>query len=175
MPDSTLQEAIKEAYATAPADKVILYTLELRHPAFTEPIRVVRNHVAFDATLEIDAPVDPGALVTFQAFAFSLQLPEVSMGGNPEIVIDIDNVSREIVANIEKAVVTPYMIEVTFRVYLMDDPSGPQNNPPMHMVVRSISADVFKVTARAGFGDLSRMAYPKLVYTLERFPALARS
>ncbi len=49
MPDPALEQAIREAYASAPSDTVILHTLELRHPAFVdddgEPtaVRVVRN------------------------------------------------------------------------------------------------------------------------------------
>ena len=49
MPDPALEQTIREAYASAPSDAVILHTLELRHPAFMddegEPtaIRVVRN------------------------------------------------------------------------------------------------------------------------------------
>ena len=49
MPDPALEQTIREAYASAPSDTVILHTLELRHPAFMddegEPtaIRVVRN------------------------------------------------------------------------------------------------------------------------------------
>ena len=34
MPDVTLSEALREAYASAPSDVVILHTLELRHPDF---------------------------------------------------------------------------------------------------------------------------------------------
>ena len=34
MPDPSLSAAIKEAYASAPTDTVILHTLELRHPDF---------------------------------------------------------------------------------------------------------------------------------------------
>ena len=50
MPDPTLSQAIREAYAAAPSDVVILHTLELRHPAFVNDdesptaIRVVRDH-----------------------------------------------------------------------------------------------------------------------------------
>jgi hypothetical protein len=49
MPDPALSEAIREAYASAPADTVILHTLEIWHPSFVEngapkPIRVVRNY-----------------------------------------------------------------------------------------------------------------------------------
>ena len=49
MPDPALEQAIREAYASAPSDTVILHTLELRHPAFVDDdgdptaIRVVRN------------------------------------------------------------------------------------------------------------------------------------
>jgi hypothetical protein len=48
MPDPALSAAIREAYASAPADVVVLHTLEIWHPAFVEdgvarPIRVVRN------------------------------------------------------------------------------------------------------------------------------------
>jgi len=49
MPDPALEQAIREAYAAAPSDTVILHTLELRHPAFVDDagdasaIRVVRN------------------------------------------------------------------------------------------------------------------------------------
>ncbi len=49
MPDPALEQALREAYASAPSDTVILHTLELRHPAFVDDdgnptaIRVVRN------------------------------------------------------------------------------------------------------------------------------------
>ncbi len=54
MPDPALEQAIREAYASAPADTVILHTLELRHPAFVDDdgnasaIRVVRNFADAD-------------------------------------------------------------------------------------------------------------------------------
>ena len=36
MPNTALSEAIKEAYASAPSEQIILHTLELRHPAFVD-------------------------------------------------------------------------------------------------------------------------------------------
>ena len=41
----TLSEAIKEAYASVPSHVIILHTLEISHPDFERPIRVVRNFV----------------------------------------------------------------------------------------------------------------------------------
>jgi hypothetical protein len=63
MPDTTLSAAIKEAYASATA--IVYHTLEFRHPAFTEPIRVVRDHNDLLATLEATAPENPGEEVRF--------------------------------------------------------------------------------------------------------------
>ena len=59
MPDPALEQAIREAYASAPADTVILHTLELRHPAFADDdgrptaIRVVRNFADEESWLRL--------------------------------------------------------------------------------------------------------------------------
>ena len=77
MPDPALEQAIREAYASAPTDTVILHTLELRHPAFADDdgrptaIRVVRDHVDLTARLEADARRSMRAeMVRFVALAF---------------------------------------------------------------------------------------------------------
>ena len=36
MTDNTLSEALKEAYASAPSNVILLHTLELRHPSFVD-------------------------------------------------------------------------------------------------------------------------------------------
>ena len=59
MPDPTLEQAIREAYASAPTDTVILHTLELRHPAFVDDdgrptaVRVVRNFADEESWLRL--------------------------------------------------------------------------------------------------------------------------
>lgn len=95
MPDPSLSAAIKEAYASAPTDTVILHTLELRHPDFVAPIRVVNDHANLTATLEATAPANPGAAVEFIRFAFRFTLPELMTSGMPEIEIEIDNVDTD--------------------------------------------------------------------------------
>ena len=58
MPNTLLSEALREAYASAPSDVVILHTLELRHPSFLDDdgqpiaIRVVRDNQDLTARLE---------------------------------------------------------------------------------------------------------------------------
>ena len=59
MPDPSLDQAIREAYASAPSDTVILHTLELRHPAFVDDdgrptaVRVVRNFADEESWLRL--------------------------------------------------------------------------------------------------------------------------
>lgn len=172
MPDPTLSQALAEAYASAPSNEVIYHTLEIRHPAFTQPIRVVRDQDDLTAILEATAPVDAGIAVTFVGFAFDLIKPEVSPTGVPQCVIEIDNVSREILANIELAMSGIDPIEVTYREYLASDLLGPQNDPPMTLTLSGITADVFKVRAVASFPDINNRKFPREDYTAERFPGL---
>jgi len=172
MPDDTLSQAIKEAYAAAPSDVIIYHTLEIRHPSFTTPIRVVRDVADLTATLEASAPEDAGQPVTFIAYAFDFKKPEVSANGVPQLVIEIDNVSREILQQIEQAIVTNDLITVIYREFISADLSGPQNDPPMELTISNITADVFRIRATAGFGDYTNRKFPSETYTAERFPAL---
>lgn len=172
MPDSTLSQALREAYASAPAGVVIYHTLELRHPAFSSPIRVVRDFADLTATLEATAPADPGATVSFVRFAFDFTKPEISATGVPQMTIEIDNVDRSIIANIEAALTTTSLVQATYREYISTDLSAPQNNPPISMTIMSITADVFRVKAVAGFPDLMNRRFPTLEYSAETFPGL---
>lgn len=172
MPDAVLSAAIKEAYASAPAD-IIYHTLEIWHPAFTVPIRVVRDQADLSARLEAGAPRDAGLVVSFVAFAFDLVPPEVSSAGGPRCRIEIDNVSRDILANIELTVGDPAVIKVIYRAFLQSALlDGPENDPPMEMDLLSISADVFRIRAEAGFNDLANKRFPARDYTSEIFPGL---
>jgi hypothetical protein len=175
MTDATLSQALKEAYASAPAAETILHTLEFRHPSFTVPIRVVLDYQDLTATLEASAPLNPSTAVNFTAYAFDLVLPELGVGGTPEITISIDNVSHEIVSYIDAAAQTPDLIEVTYRPFLASTPAVPQMDPPLTLVVTAVTADVFRVQCTAAFGDVANRKFPSETYTAERFPGLVTS
>jgi hypothetical protein len=173
MPDSTLSQAIKEAYASAPANVVIYHTLELNHPSFTQPIRVVRDFNDLHARLENTAPQNPGALVDFVAFNFDFTKPEVSSVGVPQITITMDNVDRSITASIESALATTDMVTVIYREFISTNLNVPQNNPPLSMTILNVVADVFKVTATAGFPNLMNFRFPTAEYSTDVFTGLA--
>ena len=172
MPDSTLTQAIKEAYAAAPANIIIYHTLELWHPAFSAPIRVVRDYVDLTATLESTAPRNPSASVTFVAFNFDFTKPEISATGLPEVTLTMDNVDRAIVANIEAALTTTDLVTIIYREFISSDLTSPQNNPPLSLTITSVTADLYKVTAVATFPNLMNKRFPTLEYNAETFVGL---
>ena len=180
MPDPALSQAIKEAYAAAPSDVVILHTLELRHPAFIDDdgnvtaIRVVRDHADLTARLELGAPLDGGVMVPFVALAFDLSLPTIDTAPVPEITVTLDNVSREIVWHLDAAVATQDKIEITYRPYLSTDLEGPQMDPPITLVLTEVEANALQITGRARMLDIGNKAFPAEIYTAKRFPGLAR-
>jgi hypothetical protein len=172
MPDSALAAAIKEAYAAAPVDDVIYHTLEIRHSTFATPIRVVRDLVDLDATLEATAPEDAATEVSFLGYAFDIVPPEVSTGGSPQLVIEIDNVSRDILASIEGAMGSTDLLTVIYRAFLASDLTGPQNDPPMTLTIFQINATPLRIRAVAGFQDIVNKRFPAGEYTAESFPGL---
>ncbi len=180
MPNPALSEALREAYAAAPADVVILHTLELRHPSFLDDegqptaIRVVRDNVDLTCRLEAGAPLNGGEMVTFIAMGFDLQLPLVDTAPVPEISITLDNVSREIVRHLDGAAESQDVIEVTYRPYLSTDLEGPQMEPPITLVLTEVTADVFRVTGRARMLDVGNKAFPAETYRATTFPGLTR-
>lgn len=174
MPDPTLSAAIAEAYASAPVNDVILHTLELWHPAFSQPIRVVRDFDPMDARIEASAARNAGEVVTFVGYAFDVLPPEQTSSGLPQCVIEIDNVSRDILAQLDAAIMGVDKITIIYRAYLSSALlDGPENDPPIELTVYTITATPQRIRATAGFPDLLNRKFPAQEYDLDRFPGLA--
>ena len=160
MPNAALSEAIKEAYASAPSEQIILHTLELRHPAFVDDaglpvaIRVVRDTADLWARLESQAPLQAGERVQFVAMGFELDLPPVDTMPVPEITVTLDNVSREIVRHLDAAAESQSVIEVTYRPYLSTDLEGPQMG---FMFLIVLSANLLADAVRDAFDPRTRL------------------
>lgn len=175
----TYSEALAAAYASAPEDEVILDTLEFRHPLFQDNgvpfgIRGVNDHQDLVATLEADAPLNPGETVTFYAVYFTFTRPDESDSGSvPEIEISIDNVARHLMYYLDAAKESRIPIEVTWRPYLVSDLTGPHMNPPLTLTLRNVSCNMTSVTARAGYGELTNRRFPAIEYTAKKFPGLS--
>lgn len=179
MPDSTLSQALKEAYAEAPDDPII-HTLELRHSAFIDDlgqptaVRVCIAQEPFNAFLEATAPLDPSTEVTFIPLNFQFSEPAVDDQGVGTFKVSLDNVGLEIVTQIERAIQVDESIKMTYRPYMESDPSGPEIDPPFHMELRDIKVTPFRVTGVGATRNLNNVPFPRELYTREAFPSLAR-
>jgi hypothetical protein len=174
MPDPTLSAAIKEAYASAPSSVVVYHTLEIYNPAFSVPIRVVRDEVSLDARREATAPRDASAIVTFAAYAFDLVPPDQSTQSVPTCAIEIDNVDRLILSQIDVAATSGNVTTVIYRQYLSGNLTiGPENLPPVILQAQSISATPQRIKMVAGFADLVNKRFPAQDYDPEVFIGLA--
>jgi len=178
MPDFTLDDALAEAYASAPADVVTLDTLEIHHPAFRDDdglptaIRVVNNTENIDATLEDDAPLNGGQVVTFLACGFRLQRPDVEVQASPELRFEIDNVDSRISQYVRIAAESTDVAFVIYRPYVSKDLSRPSMNPPLRLELAEVNASGWAVSAVCRFAELANRSFPSKVYTPQRFPGL---
>ena len=178
MPDPSVSDALKEAWAIAPASEIILPTVELRHPLFVDDdgypdsIWVVRDWTDLEATIEAGAPVKGGLTVTFRAFAIEIALPPIENAPTPEIDVAIDNVDMRIVENLDLAIADGNKIEICFRPYLVSDLSGPQMIPPPTFTLSDVRVDSRTARGKARLDiDLSGV-FPRRVYTAREFPGL---
>lgn len=173
-------QAIAEAYASAPIDQRVLHTLELRNNSFVDEqnnptaIRVVSGYDNLSLRLEADAPLNGGQYVNWLAFAFQLELNGFEEGQIPTIKITLSNISREITRYLELAIAELDPIYVTYRPYLESDPSGPQMDPPLHMTLSKVKVDVFQVTGTASLEDVHNWPFPNRKYLPTIFPGLVR-
>jgi len=162
-----MTEALKEALAVCPTDIVIFETIQIDHPDFDQPMRLVNDYADLTATLET------GETVTFIRFAFESVGAEVNAQGLPEVVVTVDGASSEIANAMDQLAGSSDALTVTLRSFRSDDLSAPAGrNVPGE--VRNISVEDVRVTLRIGFGEIANRPFPSELYTPRRFPGLVR-
>ncbi|MBF0428888.1 MAG: DUF1833 family protein [Magnetococcales bacterium] len=172
MSDASLSTALKEAYAVAPRDHMY-HTLEIRHATIDPPIRVVMGGWGISAKLEAAAPANPSETVEWLAFAFSITPPDIQASGSPRMMIELENVSRIIMAAIESAMDSTTPVEVTYRIYLESGLTvGPENNPPLNLTATTVHIDQMRIKIEVGYPDMGQKKFPRRVYSAQEFPGL---
>jgi hypothetical protein len=165
---SILSDEIREAYAVAPRDRIVWYTVEMRHPAFEIPIRLVtgrRRGVPLVATLEASAPLNAGEAVQFEPFAFRFTPPGVDSNGPTPARAIVDNISGALIEKLDLTLTDNRPIEVTFRVFRDDDLSAPGD------IVRGLFLTDVEVTSTRVMGELRYREVATQGFPLRRFDA----
>lgn len=162
----SLTEAIKEAYAVAPTDLVIINTLEIRQDGVQDRIYLAQSFV------DVTAKDEDGNWLVFRKSGFQFNLPPSNQEGYQSLDIAIDNIGREVTDFIQAAKSQRVVVEVLYRPYLNTDLTVPQMNPPLVLYLKDVKLDSIQVTGRATFMDIVNKKFPSELYDRERFPTL---
>lgn len=179
----TWTEAWAEAQASAPANIVELFTVELIHSSFLDAfgnptsvraVRDVQDHVLL---LEDSAPLGPGTNATFTAIPFDVPWPGIEDGRVPELQIRIDNVGQELAPWLDAAVLVQAPITVIFRIYLWDESAGTttMGTDPITFQMRSVTISDTYVEGTASPADLANLQFLRVIYDVLNYPGLSHT
>ena len=166
MPNPSLSDAIKEAYASCSTGKVIFDTLEIRQTGVQPAIFLVKGQTALTAFDE-----DGNERVFFPS-GFVFSLPPENEEGFRSLNIAIDNIGREVSDFVEAARSEKVPVELIYRPYVSDDLTTPAMVPPLVLYLKDIQINTVQVTGRATFFDIVNRKFLTELYTRARFPAL---
>lgn len=171
----TLTEAIQEAAAIAPVQRVMLYAYELWHPTMSAPVRFVNDAAALTATLEAGAPRNAGAAVLFDACPIELKRPEESdTAASPTIDLSRGDVAGVLKAGVDAARGSLEPWQLIERVYASDDLSGPALLPPLSFELVRVDIIGTGAGVSAQYDDDFNTAVPRITFKRSEYPGLQR-
>ncbi|WP_082476976.1 major capsid protein [Pseudomonas sp. Leaf58] len=113
---------------------------------------------------------EDGRTLTFIAMAMDLALPKNDNSAFQNLVLGLDNVTGEVQEVVEEAKAADERFIITFRRYLAEDLTFPQERYRMTLLSREYEDDVAKLTA--GFFDLLNTNGLRTVLTTTLAPGL---
>lgn len=164
-------QAMQEVYAAVPSNVVTLHTLELDHPAFVTPIRVVTGDDGTPAAQEVPLTLETGEEVDFIAFGFDVTPPGFDDKGPTPGRIRIDAVSGELWDPLEAAATSSGAIAVTYRAWRHDQ-RGEPGDVIKGLKLRRVGLSETAAEGDVGFDEVGKQAFPRQTYSIDLYPAL---
>ena len=165
----TISQALKEIYASAPTTARYVETLSFGHSLFPSTYYIVADNKPWDFLLET------GQAVNFTAMPFKVVLPTLDGNGNQDLNLTLANIGRDLVDPLEAAIANPTEpIRCTYRVYLDQPNTQPQNDPPLTLIITAVTVTKEAVSATATRNDVLNRAFPFNFYNYKVFPGLRR-
>lgn len=145
--------------------KITQELLKLKGPV-GDPIYLVNDTQNFIGTLET------GQTKTFLSRSFALNPFNSGEDGALTISLTIDNTDFAVSKYLARIKQNAIALEVTYRVYLSDDNTQPQNNPPVKLYATDFETKGTTVSCQVRFLDLQNSVFPNAYYTPQRCPSL---
>lgn len=164
--NDTLSDAIREAYASAPAGVVVYHTLEIKQDGVQDSIYLVQGRQPIEASDE------EGYVRTFSPSSFQFTLPPSDGEGLQALTVTIDNVNRAASDFLKAAMESQVVVELVYRPYLSTDLTNAAMSPPLRLTLKDASISTTQVVGRATFMDLVNRKFPSELYTRARFPTI---
>lgn len=153
-----MTDAIKEAYANAPADITYYDTLEIMHASFSESIKIVKSGKS------LSTPQG-----NFIAVNFDFTIPETKGSVVGEMKISIGLLPKVAQVAIRDASMTTTPITVKYRQYLGAN-MEPDAELPVALEIRQVEQTYSGVVATALFPDLHGHVFPRRLMTTSVLP-----
>lgn len=154
-----------EAYASAPADRIIAHVVELNTPAFDAPLFFVMG-------VEVDTAIrlEDGRQVTAIACAFDLTPPGFEDSGPTSARLRIDGVASRLFPVLKQASAGG-AIKVTYRAYIGGD-FGTVVDLIEGLELKRVSLTATAAEGELSFAEIATQAFPRRTYDLDTYPGL---
>lgn len=155
---------IDEVYSSAPADYVLIPSLEILVPGF-EPIRIVAAYQDYSLT-------DENSITNlFKAAPFDYKEPAKNTTGQQNLSFIIGNVTGEAQRAVDYALENNVQTPVIWRCHLSTDLTAPAK-PPYKMTLLGGQFQAGNIQIDAGYFDPLNYAWPRNRYTNDFAPGL---
>jgi hypothetical protein len=169
-----LSARIRQRYANMDSDAP-WQTVELNHSTFVDgPERFVCGRDIDDhltATLEADAPFNPGAAVVFTSMAFDFIPPGQDATGPTPARVRIDNISGRISALMKLTITANDPVTIIYREFDPEDLTEP-GYVVKGLLLKRVPIGATSATGELGWREVQLQAVSNQVYDRARFPAL---
>lgn len=143
----------------------IIRTLELRCPAWTEPVYICTG---FE---DVTAITEDARTVTFIAANIDIALAAKNNKGNQTLSFAIDNTTGEVSKKVDIAIEGRSRVTAIYRTYLNTNLSAPAEKPYV-LTVLGGTLQGQEANIDTGFFNMIGVAWPRALYTTKFAPAL---
>ena len=159
----TLSSVALEAIFSQETDEAFVPLVLINHPSMSEPLRVAGSREAVTTNDSL------GNNVRYEAYPFSIMLPNDHDDRPPEVSISIDNVDRRIVDSIRTAI--DGAPSVTMSIVLESSPTTLEAGP-FEFTVRSVEWNRLTVKGVISYEAILDEPYPAGTFNPVEFPGL---